>query len=161
MTKYTSKRVGFFGLTLPVSYCLQTLTFSWSNLLILQLRTLSKTKNFTETKYFFLVYIMIQSAITLVTKFPSVLIFVEERIKIFHVNLFSRELQFFAEWIVFLLLITTYHNSLSNSDRRLIVLKNILFFFLTSVKKSRYIRSNDVRKNQWSASNKLGFAKFP
>ena len=34
-------------------------------LLILKLQTLSKTKNFTETKQFFLIYIMVQSAITL------------------------------------------------------------------------------------------------
>ena len=33
---------------------------------------------------------MVQSAVTLVTKFQSVLIFADERIKIFRVDLFSR-----------------------------------------------------------------------
>ena len=36
---------------------------------------------------------MVQSAVTLVTKFQSVLIFADERIKIFRVDLFSRALQ--------------------------------------------------------------------
>ena len=61
---------------------------------------------------------MVQNAITLVTKFPSILIFADEKIEIFRVDLFSRALQNFVECISFFLLTAAYHNSFPNSDRR-------------------------------------------
>ena len=59
------------------------------NLFISQLRTLSKTKNFTKT-IFFLFILWYKVILPYVTRFSIVLIFVDERIKIFCVDLFSR-----------------------------------------------------------------------
>ena len=66
-----------------------------------------------------------------------------------------------VEWIIFCLPMMTYCNSFPNSVRRLTALWTISFVFFTSVKKWCYIRSSDGRKNQWSPSNKHGFAKVP
>ena len=69
--------------------------------------------------------------------------------------------QGFVECIIFFLPVMTYRNSFPISVPRPTALCTVPFVFLTSVEKWCYIRSNDGRKNQGSASNKLGFRKVP
>ena len=54
---------------------------------------MSKTKNFTETKEFFSFILWHKVLLPFATKFPSVLIFADETVKIFRVDLFLWALQ--------------------------------------------------------------------
>ena len=51
-------------------------------------------------KIFFLVYIMVQAKLPYVTKFPSALFFVDEMVKIIHLDLFLRA-QLCLTWLIF------------------------------------------------------------